>query len=405
MFWILAAVLGIAALAFVLRPLLKPPVLDPAADKRRALRAAHAAGALDDAELAQRLNALGPAPLAAAPAGASLILLLAVLVPALSVGFYLWVGNPDALDPAAAVATAAATPASMEEAIVALEARLEAEPTDIEGWVLLGRSRRNQERFADAEKALARAHALAPDEVEILIDYAEAKALATPERRFGGESLALLQQAQTRDPGNPRARWLLGIAAMQGGRPAEAVELWEALLADMPPDASARNALSKQINDARAQAGLPPLPDSAPAVPPMLAAPAAAAPAAATASASTDAVAGPRIEVNVSLDPAIASAVPTDAVLFVFARAPQGSRAPLAIQRMPASALPATVVLDNSMGMIAGMNLSSQTEVIIGARISASGNAAPQSGDLEGLLDPQPVGIGKVDLRIDRVLP
>jgi cytochrome c-type biogenesis protein CcmH len=72
---------------------------------------------------------------------------------------------------------------------------------------------------------------------------------------------------------------------------------------------------------------------------------------------------------------------------------------------MPASALPATVVLDNSMGMIAGMNLSSQTEVIIGARISASGNAAPQSGDLEGLLDPQPVGIGKVDLRIDRVLP
>jgi cytochrome c-type biogenesis protein CcmH len=403
MFWILAAVLGIAALAFVLRPLLKPPVIDPAADKRRALRAAHAAGALDDAELAQRLNALGPAPAAAAPAGAGLILLLGVLVPGLSVGFYMWVGNPDALDPSAAVAPAA--PASMEEAIVALEARLEAEPTDIEGWVLLGRSRRNQERFADAEKALARAHALAPDEVEILIDYAEAKALATPERRFGGESLALLQQAQTRDPGNPRARWLLGIAAMQGGRPAEAVELWEALLADMPPDASARNALSKQINDARAQAGLPPLPASTPAVPPMLAAPAAAAPVAPTATASTDAAAGPRIEVNVSLDPAIAGAVPADAVLFVFARAPQGSRAPLAIQRIPASALPATVVLDDSMGMIAGMNLSSQTEVIIGARISASGNAAPQSGDLEGLLDPQPVGIGKVDLRIDRVLP
>ena len=403
MFWILAAVLGIAALAFVLRPLLKPPVIDPAADKRRALRAAHAAGALDDAELAQRLNALGPAPAAAAPAGAGLILLLGVLVPALSVGLYMWVGNPDALDPSAAVAPAA--PASMDEAIAALEARLEAEPTDIEGWVLLGRSRRNQERFADAEKALARAHALAPDEVEILIDYAEAKALATPERRFGGESLALLQQAQTRDPGNPRARWLLGIAAMQGGRPAEAVELWEALLADMPADASARNALSKQINDARAQAGLPPLPDSAPAVPPMLAAPAAAAPTAPSATASVDAAAGPRIEVNVSLDPAIAGAVPADAVLFVFARAPQGSRAPLAIQRIPASALPATVVLDDSMGMIAGMNLSSQTEVIIGARISASGNAAPQSGDLEGLLDPQPVGIGKVDLRIDRVLP
>lgn len=397
MFWILAAVLGIAALAFVLRPLLKPPTLDAHADKRRALRAAAAAGALSDADLRERLQALPPEP-AAAKAPPPLLLGLGALVPALAVGLYLWVGSPQALDPASHVAPPA--PTTMEEAIAALEARLEAQPNDVEGWILLGRSRRAQEDFAAAEAALGRAFRLQPDDIEIQLDYAEAKALATPTRRFAGESLALLEQAHQREPGHARAAWLLGIAAVQDGRPADAAKLWEPILADMPLDAPARPALTQQINEARRQAGLELLPEAAGAATPAPetapAAPITPAPGAST---------GARIEVEVSLAPELAARLPADAVLFVFARAAQGPRAPLAIQRLSAASLPTSVLLDQSMGMIEGMNLGAFPEVVVGARVSASGNATPQAGDLEGLTDPVAVSVGRARVVIDRILP
>lgn len=394
MFWILAAVLGIAALAFVLRPLLKPPLLDEHADKRRALRAAAASGALNANELRERLEALPDEP-APQRTPVAFILTLAVLVPVLGFGLYLHVGAPQALDPSARVAPPA--PTTMEEAIAALEARLAAEPNDVEGWVLLGRSRRAQEDFAAAEEAMAKAYALAADNVEVQIDYAEAKALATPSRRFEGESLALLQAAHQREPGNARAAWLLGISALQDGRPAEATALWETVLAQMPADASARPALTQQINEARRQAGMEPLPAASTEVPSPSAAPATETPA--------GAASGGRIEVEVELAAELAGQVPPDAVLFVFARAPEGPRAPLAIQRLSAASLPTTLVLDQSMGMIEGMNLGTFPNVVVGARISASGNATPQSGDLEGLSAPVPVSSGRARVVIDRVVP
>jgi cytochrome c-type biogenesis protein CcmH len=394
MFWILAAMLGIAALAFVLRPLLKPPLLDEHADKRRALRAAAEAGALQPEELRQRLAALPPEP-ARVKSPTPLVLALAVLVPGLGFGLYLWVGSPQALDPASRVA--AAPPASMEDAIAALEARLEARPSDVEGWVLLGRSRRSQEDFAAAEAALARAYQLAPDNNEVLLDYAEAKALATPTRRFAGESLALLEQAYQREPDNARAGWLLGIAAVQDGRPADAATLWQPILEQMPADAPARPALTQQINEARRQAGLAALPEAP--------APATTAQPEPTSAASAGADGGARLVVEVELAPELAAQVPADAIVFVFARAAEGPRAPLAIQRLAAASLPTTVVLDQSMGMIEGMNLGAFTEVVVGARISASGNATPQSGDLEGLTDPLQVSAGQARVRINRVVP
>ncbi len=395
MFWILAAVLGIAALAFVLRPLLKPPLLDEHADKRRALRAAAAAGALSSDELHERLAAL-PAEPPVAKAPMPLLLSLAALVPLLGFGLYLLVGSPQALDPANHAASLAPAPANMEEAIAALEARLEAQPNDVEGWILLGRSRRSQENFAAAEAALARAFRLQPEDIEIQLDYAEAKALATPARRFAGEALALLQQAHQREPGHARAAWLLGIAAMQDGRPADAAQLWEPILAQMPEDAPARPALSRQINDARQQAGLDPLPVS-PAI--------AAVQAPAPAPERSDSTDGARIEVEVSLAPELLGRVPADAVVFVFARASQGPRAPLAIQRLSLASLPATVVLDQGMGMIEGMNLGTFSEVVVGARASVSGNATPQSGDLEGLTEPMAVSAARARVVINRVVP
>ncbi|MCG6118504.1 MAG: tetratricopeptide repeat protein [Aquimonas sp.] len=397
MFLILVASLTLVAIAFVLLPLLRPPVDDPAADKRRALRQAHATGALDEAELRERLQALPPEPRQPARAGLPLLAALAVILPAASVLTYLSVGSPQALDPASRVA-APPSPETMDAAIAALEQRLQANPTDLDGWILLARSKRSLERFEEAAAAFDRAYRLDPDNVDLMVGQAEAQVLASADRRWGGEPLALLQRALERDPSHGQGRWLAGVAAIQSGRADEAARIWEGLLAEMPPEAEALNALRNQVNQARQMAGLDPLPATATAAPlPISAAPSAVSPA-------TDA-AGPRLEVEVSLDPALAAQVPPGAVLFVFARAVEGPRAPLAIQRLAADALPATVVLDASMGMVAGMDLSSQTQVTVGARISASGNAAPQAGDLEGLASPVAVDSGRTRVQINRVLP
>lgn len=397
MFLILVAGLTLVALAFVLLPLLRPPIHDPAADKRRALRSAHAAGALDAEELRERLQALPPEPAQPKRAGLPLLLSMALIVPLASFGTYLAVGTPQALDPAAR-APAQPTPETMDAALAALERRLESNPDDLEGWILLARSKRSLERFEEAAAAFDRAYRLDPENVDLMVGQAEAQVLASEDRRWQGEPLALLQRALERDPSHAQGRWLAGVAAIQTGRADEAARIWEGLLAEMPPEAEAFNALRNQVNQARQMAGLEPLPATAMPAPASIAAAPPETPAAGEAP-------GPRLEVEVSLDPALAAQVPQGAVLFVFARAVEGPRAPLAIQRLSAASLPATVVLDASMGMVAGLDLTTQTQVTVGARISASGNAVPQSGDLEGLVSPVEVASGRARVQIDRLLP
>ena len=115
---------------------------------------------------------------------------------------------------------------------------------------------------------------------------------------------------------------------------------------------------------------------------------------------------GPQLTLRVSLDPALARQVKPDAVLFVFARAENGPPMPLAIQRIAASELPTTLVLDDSMGMIPAMKLSGFPKVVVGARISASGNASAQPGDLQILVSGVDTARKEpLDLIINSVVP
>jgi cytochrome c-type biogenesis protein CcmH len=110
--------------------------------------------------------------------------------------------------------------------------------------------------------------------------------------------------------------------------------------------------------------------------------------------------------VRVSLDPKLAKQLDPDATLFVFARAASGPPMPLAIQRLKASQLPTTVALDDSMSMMPSMTLSKFPQVVVGARVSKSGNAMSQSGDLETLSSPLDSHRSEpIDLTIDRVVP
>lgn len=392
MFWILATLLIALASLFVLVPLFKSDLSDPAAVQRRALRDARHAGVLSETEFATRsaeLPAMTASPRAPLWLGAGLLLVLS----AGALLGYRHFGEPDALNPERRVASQATSEQpqmSMAEAMSALEARLAASPDDLEGWMLLGRSYRSEERFADALRAFTEAQRLAPDQPDVLVDLAEAQALNAPQRVFPETALSLLHRAIELQPAHQRGHWLLGIADMQAGRPADAAARWETLLALLPSDSEARNSLIEQINSARQSANLPPLADTASAAP----ATAASAPA------------SRQIRIRVSLDPALQSRTQPEASVFVFARAATGPRMPVAVERLTVAQLPAEIVLDDADSAMPSMKLSQLSEVVIGARVSASGNAIPQPGDLEVLSPAFPLSeqANELSLQINRVV-
>ena len=202
---------------------------------------------------------------------------------------------------------------------------------------------------------------------ERFVEYAEALALASDTRRFEGEAEALLADALGKHPDHQRALWLSGIAAVQREDRAAALAHWQRLLPLLPPDSSVYTAVAEQI---RGLGGNVPELAAAPVTPP-------SAPAAAIADG------GPALRVTVRIADALTSRVaPTDTV-YVFARAAEGPKMPLAIQRFAASELPKEVVLDDTMGMMPTLKLSQVPRIVLGARISKSGNAIPQSGDFE----------------------
>lgn len=300
-------------------------------------------------------------------AGAGVLVSLALVTALL----YTLVGTPNAVDPAQRRA-----PETLADAVAQLEAELERNPDQVEGWRLLANAYTAAGRTPDARAALARALTLAPDDADLLTQAAEARALASPDRRFDAEAVAMLRRALAQQPMHQRGRWFLGIAQRQANQPAEAAKTWEPLLAIV--DASTSASLREQINAARGDAGQAPL------------APAAA-------------VAPVALTVSISLDPALAMRMSKDAVVFVIARRPGGPPMPVAARKLAASSLPQVITLDDRDSLMPTSKLSQLASVEITARVSASGDATPAKGDFEAV--PVTVKQGQSSaLLIDRVV-
>ncbi|MCW0391190.1 tetratricopeptide repeat protein [Xanthomonas sacchari] len=288
---------------------------------------------------------------------------LAVAILALGVAtaaLYALVGTPRALQ-----AQNREAPRTLEDGVKQLQAALAKDPNRADGWALLGRSQMSLGHNAEAAAAFARAVRLAPEQAPLLIEAAEARALANPQRQFDDQALAWLQHALQLAPGSERGAWFLGIAQRQRGQDAAAAATWEALLPRV--DAATAAALRPQIDAARNAAGLPALPaDGATAQPD-----------------KAPATAG--LTVAVSLDPAFAARVRLrgDASVFVIARVPGGPPMPVAVQKHPLQALPLRVTLSDADSPMPTQKLSQLKQVQVIARLSASGNAMRQEGDLE----------------------
>ena len=293
---------------------------------------------------------------------------LALLLPAAAVAIYLQVGRPDALAMPAELLAAAATPADhgpseadLPAMVERLAQRLRAQPGDVDGWHMLARSYSAMNRHADAAKAYAHLATLLPQDAGVLADYADALATAR-EGALAGEPERLVERALAIDPQQPKALALSGSAAFARGDFARAERQWQAVLPLVPQDSEFARSTQAGIAEARARQEHRATP--------------AAAPAAAASAAG-------RIAGTIRLAAGVA-APPPGHTLFIYARAADGSPMPLAAIRRQAGTLPVQFVLDDSHALAPGTRLSEAGRLVVGARISASGSATPQAGDLEG---------------------
>lgn len=348
---------------------------------------------------------------------------LVLMVSAGSVLVYLQLGERDiiprieamsaVLSPHGGAPGAGAAP--LEVLVEGLAQRMEKNPDNLEGWLMLGRTYFAIGQAPKALQAVERAYKLAPEDTSVLIAYAEALA-ANNGNRLEGRPAELIRRVLSAEPANPSARWLDGMLAYQETRFADATAIWEGILGEMDPAGEEAQQMRQMIAEAKAQAGIPSRGEqTSPAKGPTVEAPppAADSPDAQDRAATIapgkprqEADADGRIQVAVSLDPAVsAQAAPEDAV-FIYARAAAGPPMPLAVQRYRVADLPVNVTLDDSMAMVPAMRLSAFPEVVVGARVSKSGQATPQSGDLEGQTGPvAAVQSPKVSVTIDRVRP
>jgi cytochrome c-type biogenesis protein CcmH len=406
-FALVAVILVAAGLAWVLRPLLARRVdggvareasnLSILRDQLRELDSDLAAGVLSadqhreaHAELERRVleEARGSSGGEASDraTGTRTAIALAFLIPVAAVLLYLQIGARDAFSPMANAPGGGDHSVSQQEmdAMVAkLAERMRANPGDPEGWAILARSYYVLGRFAEAAEAYAKVTELVPADADLLADYADALAMAQG-RKLAGKPMEIVRQALKVDPNQWKALALAGTDAFDRKDYRAAVGHWEKLRGVVPPDSDMARSIDASIAEARQLGGLA-------AAPKVAAAPAAA---------GSGRVAG-----TVSIGAALAAKADADDTVFIFARPADGPRMPLAIVRKQVKDLPAAFSLDDAMAMTPQAKLSNFSDIVVGARISKSGQAAPQSGDLEGLSAPVKVGASGVAIVIDRVLP
>ena len=332
--------------------------------------------------------------------------LVAVLaVPLAAVMLYLNLGNPAAMDPQKVAQAAsphgdqANMAAQIEMMVGRLAQRLQENPSDIEGWVMLGRSLSVLGRYDEAVIAYENAVKFVKDDATLLADYADAIAMAGGES-LEGKPMELLQQALSIDPNNQKALWLAGTGMFERGDFTGAIEYWSRLVNLLPPDSEDVGVMRANIAEAesyrkRQLAGefgpaptQQPLPETQPATENK------------TAKATPAHITG-----RVSLAAGLKDKANAADTLFVYARAVSGPPMPLAIVRAKASELPLEFSLDESMAMMPNMSLANFNQVVVGARISKTGNALPQSGDLQGMTNAVAVGTDGLEIVIDTIVP
>ena len=198
--------------------------------------------------------ATAPATVAAAlPRSKALLLSLATLLPLATVGLYLAIGKPEAIQPADPHGGRQISRTEIDAMVAGLAAKLEKEPDNHRGWAMLGRSYKTMGRFQEAAQAYARTGPMLDNSADLLVDYADAVAAA--HNGFNPQALQLLDKALKLDPNQLQGLWMRGTAAFQAGRFDAAIADWEKLLSQLPAESEDAKAIQGNIAQAKKQAG------------------------------------------------------------------------------------------------------------------------------------------------------
>lgn len=310
---------------------------------------------------------------------------------------YAWRGSFEGLrvgpgEPGAAANAAGITSEQIESMVARLAEQLKEKPDDADGWAMLGRSYAALGRAQDAVAAYKKVVELRPKDAQALADLADGMAMAN-NRTLEGEPERLIAEAVKLDGRNVKALALAGTVAFNRSDYVNAASYWQRAIDASDPGSEFAQQLQGALNEARNRATQPPVAATAPNV---QAATGNGTPAATAAAA---AVAG-----RVTLAKSLAGQVAPGDTLFIFARAASGPKMPLAIIKKQAGDLPVEFQLDDTLAMSPAAKLSSAGQVVVGARISKSGNAMPQPGDLQVLSAPVALGTRGLALEIAEVV-
>jgi cytochrome c-type biogenesis protein CcmH len=393
-FLIPAALLLILVLVLLLRPLFFPA--KESATSRRQMNAAiyreeldkleadRLAGRVDSAnydqthaEMRQRLSQDTDEAddLAVLGSPKKTIIGICLFVALLSAGIYFYFGEASRISDKSAEQST--NQESVEKMVSEFAAKMEKDPDNLKGWAMLARSYRILGRNTDAANAYARAGSFVDSDPQLLADYADVLA-ANANGNFAGKPQQLINKALILDPNNLLALWLSGTAALNAQNYKAAVQTWEKLAKQLPPDTDEARAIAASIAEARSKGGLP---------------------SAVTPGISTQGISG-----QVGISSELQSKVQAGDTLMVIARKP-GERMPVAVLRTAVTAFPISFVLNDALAMNPNALISQLSEVSVEVRISKTGMAMPESGDLMSAPQTIKVGTNNIRLMINQVRP
>lgn len=389
-FLIPAFLLLVLVLVLLLRPFIFPPKVE--ATSRRQMNAAIYREELEKLEVERTAGSMNSADYEIAHAemrqrlfqdtseeddrsvmGSSKITVigLCIFITVLSAGFYFSLG--DATRIAEKNTEQPMTQEGVEKMVTEFAAKMEKDPTNLQGWVMLARSYRILGRNEEAAKAYERAGNFIDSDPQLLADYADILA-SNANGNFSGKPQKLINQALKLDPNNLMALWLSGTASYTAGNYKAAVQTWEKLAQQLPPGTEDVRSIEASIADARTKGGL-----------------------SAQASINTKGISG-KIEISADLK----SKVKSGDIVMVIARKP-GERMPVAVLKTSVSEFPMNFSLTDALAMNPSAPLSQLSEASIEVRISKTGMAKPEVGDLISAVQIVKVGANNIRLVIDQV--
>ena len=305
------------------------------------------------------------------------VISLCVFVVLISSGLYLFLG--DVVRVAQKSDQQPMTQASVEKMVADFALKMEKDPDNLKGWAMLGRSYRILGRNEDAAKAYGRAGSFISNDPELLAEYADTL-IATANGSFAGKPLQLINQSLKLDPNNLLALWLSGSASFSGGNYKAAVQTWQKLAKQLPPGSEEVRAIEGSIAEARSKGGLANTNDAT----------------------NTAVASGKGISGKIELSLELKAKVKSGDVVMVIARQP-GERMPVAVLKVPVTQFPMNFALTDAQAMNPSAPISKLAEVSIEVRISKTGMAKAETGDLISAVQTVKVGSNQVKLLVDQV--